>query len=115
MKALSVRQPWAGLIAAGRKTIETRSRPTRYRGELLICASRVVSSEGARLHPAAALLPLGAAVARVQLVECRRLEPGDAEAAMIYRPGLWAWILADARPVEPFFVSGRLGFFEVPA
>jgi len=40
MKALSIRQPWAGLIAAGVKTIETRNWRTGYRGQLLICASR---------------------------------------------------------------------------
>lgn len=38
MKALTVRQPWASLIAAGVKTIETRSWSTRYRGPLAIHA-----------------------------------------------------------------------------
>jgi hypothetical protein len=40
MKSLSVRQPWAGLIVAGHKSIENRSRHTTYRGPLLIYASR---------------------------------------------------------------------------
>ena len=39
MRALSVRAPWAGLIATGTKTLEVRSRRTHYRGELLICES----------------------------------------------------------------------------
>jgi hypothetical protein len=39
MKALSVRQPYAALICAGVKTVENRSRPTNYRGKLLIHAS----------------------------------------------------------------------------
>ena len=38
MKALTIRQPWASLIAAGVKTIETRSWSTRYRGPLAIHA-----------------------------------------------------------------------------
>lgn len=38
MKALTVRQPWASLIAAGVKTIETRSWSTKYRGPLAIHA-----------------------------------------------------------------------------
>lgn len=38
MKALTVRQPWASLIAAGVKTIETRSRRTSHRGPLVIHA-----------------------------------------------------------------------------
>lgn len=32
MKCLSIRQPWAGLIALGIKKIENRSRRTNYRG-----------------------------------------------------------------------------------
>lgn len=39
MKVLSIQQPWASLIVAGHKKIETRSWNTKYRGELLIHAS----------------------------------------------------------------------------
>lgn len=38
MKALTIRQPWASLIAHGVKTIETRSWSTEYRGPLAIHA-----------------------------------------------------------------------------
>ena len=38
MKALTVRQPWAWLIAAGHKDIENRTCRTSYRGPLLIHA-----------------------------------------------------------------------------
>ncbi|HUU33699.1 MAG TPA: ASCH domain-containing protein, partial [Vicinamibacterales bacterium] len=40
IKALSLHQPWATWIAEGHKTAETRMWDTRYRGPLLICASR---------------------------------------------------------------------------
>ncbi len=40
MKALSLHQPWASLIAEGVKTIETRSWATKYRGPLGIHASK---------------------------------------------------------------------------
>lgn len=39
MKALTVRQPWASLIAAGVKSIETRSWSTAHRGPLAIHAA----------------------------------------------------------------------------
>jgi uncharacterized protein (UPF0264 family) len=39
--ALSVKQPWAALLAAGRKTIEVRSWRTRRRGRVLIHAARI--------------------------------------------------------------------------
>lgn len=40
MKALSLMEPWAALIAAGVKSIETRSWRTAYRGPLYIHAFR---------------------------------------------------------------------------
>lgn len=40
MKALSLTQPWATLVAMGAKRIETRSWPTSYRGPLVIHASK---------------------------------------------------------------------------
>lgn len=39
MKALTLWQPWASLVALGVKTIETRSWATRYRGPLAIHAA----------------------------------------------------------------------------
>lgn len=40
MRALSLIEPWATLIKEGRKTIETRSWPSTYRGPLAIHASK---------------------------------------------------------------------------
>ena len=40
MKALSVKQPWASLIASGKKSLEIRTWRTDHRGPLLIVASR---------------------------------------------------------------------------
>jgi hypothetical protein len=39
--ALSLKQPWATLLAHGRKTIEIRRWPTNRRGQILIHAARV--------------------------------------------------------------------------
>jgi hypothetical protein len=39
--ALSLKQPWAALLVAGRKTIEVRRWPTGWRGPLLIHAARI--------------------------------------------------------------------------
>ena len=40
MKALTIIQPWATLIASGHKMNETRSWKTNYRGEVLIHAGK---------------------------------------------------------------------------
>jgi len=66
MRALSVRQPWANMIAPGEKSIETRTWRTGYRGELL-----VVSSRKPRVEPA------GCALAVARLVDCRPMTKDD--------------------------------------
>lgn len=40
IRALSLTQPWASLIALGAKQMETRSWPTKYRGPVLIHAAK---------------------------------------------------------------------------
>ena len=39
MKALTIKQPWASLIAHGVKDIENRTWKTKYRGKILIHAA----------------------------------------------------------------------------
>jgi hypothetical protein len=104
MKALSVKQPWAGLIASGRKTIEVRTWPTRHRGDLLIVAS---------LRPPTPQSGKALCIARV--VDCRPMTMSDEQAACCRsEPGVWAWVLADIRQLEaPFAVQGRLSIYEV--
>jgi len=43
MKAITLRQPWASLIAIGEKRIETRSWPTKYRGPLAVHAAKSIT------------------------------------------------------------------------
>lgn len=84
MKALTLHQPWASLVALGVKTIETRSWSTTYRGPLVIHAGQrptkslfigdhIVTASG-RLTPrktghGTLPLPLGAVVATCTLVD----------------------------------------------
>ena len=42
MKAITIMQPWASLIASGDKLYETRSWPTKYRGPIAIHAGKRV-------------------------------------------------------------------------
>lgn len=103
--ALSVRQPWASLIAAGLKSAEIRSRPIKYRGELLICASA---------RPVYDDLPTGVALCLVDLVDCRPMIPTDETIAGVkHLPDHFSWILANPRPITQFAVKGQLGLFTV--
>ncbi len=103
VKALSVKQPWANLIASGQKTIETRLWSTEHRGPLLIVSSRVPKID-----------PAGYALAIVDLVECRPMIASDESAACcaLY-PHAFAWVMRDIRKIEIFPVRGKLGLYEV--
>ena len=103
MTALSVKEPWAGMIRAGRKTIEVRSWATKYRGPLLICASASPKT-----------LYSGHAVAIANLVECRPVTPKDSRAAGFRVLDGWAWILRDIEAITPYPVKGKLGLFKAP-
>ncbi len=83
MKALTIIQPFAHLIAAGVKRVENRGWPTRYRGPLAIHAGKAKTYNGESVADMArdddidpAKLAFGAVVAVVELVECVELTPG---------------------------------------
>jgi len=103
MKAISIKQPWANLIASGQKSIETRVWATPYRGEILL-----VSSKTPRIQPT------GCAVAVADLVDCRPMTRADEDAAKCHiYPDAVAWVLENVRSIEPFPVKGQLGLYEV--
>lgn len=83
MKALSLWQPWATLMAERYKRIETRSWPTKYRGELAIHAAKKIAPEGVALwrveQESGAIpgflgrfdeLPKGRLLCVVELIDC---------------------------------------------
>lgn len=124
MKALSVKQPFASLILEGKKTVETRSWATDYRGPLLICASLKPHSglllldgfaHDAKGYASAKNLPFGVMLCVVDLVNCRQMFQNDCKAACCqWYPGAFAWELANVRPVQQTPIRGQLRLFEVP-
>ena len=115
MKALSIKQPWAHHIASGRKTIETRTWETKYRGPLLICAGARMDFAGPGASLLVGSLPMGHAVAIAELYDIKTMAAEHAHAALVTaRPGLFAWYLRNIQKIKPFPVKGKLGLFEVP-
>ena len=133
MKAISIQQPWASLIAIGAKRIETRSRPTPHRGPIAIHAGRgsprstgdwvsnsddaiaVLNRHGLNLGD----LPLGMVVAVAEIVACLPSEEFDSQlsdqerALGSYGPGRYGWMLQNVKPMNPpVAASGRLGLWE---
>jgi hypothetical protein len=104
MKGLSVKEPYASLIADGLKPIETRTWWDRYRGPLLICASA---------KPAIRLA--GYAIAIVNVVDWRRMQPADKPLAHCdYDPRLYSVVLDNLwRLPRPLRAKGALYLWDV--
>ena len=93
------------MIAQGSKTIETRTWPTEYRGDLLIVSCKKPRISG---------LPSGKALCIVKLVDCRPMLVEDQSPARCqWYSGAWAWVLEDIRKIQPFSVRGRLKLYDV--
>lgn len=115
MKALSIRQPWAGLIGAGLKTIETRKWKTYYRGDLLIVSSKKADPHLGDLYQDILCHKHGCTIAIVKVVDCVPMAPEHTEAAMCsVWPDMYAWILEDVRPTKNIPVTGKLSIFDIP-
>jgi hypothetical protein len=126
MKALSLKQPWAWLIFNG-KDVENRKWATKYRGQLLIHASKKWDAEGEEfilshlVKKHRILIPrglpsehhheisYGAIVGMVDVINCVR----QYDSPWFFGP--YGFVLRNAlRFKKPFPFKGALGLFEVP-
>lgn len=126
IKAISLWQPWASLMATGVKLHETRHWPTAYRGPIAIHAAKTVDTAGAPDSLCNAIfgqgwmdsLPRGAVLAIGDLTQCRkaetvadRLTQADL-ASGNFAHGRFAWRIADVRRLQdPIPMLGRQGLF----
>lgn len=126
MKALTLTQPWASLVALGHKRIETRSWATKYRGPLAIHAAkgypgwaREFATVEATLGRLPLRIPLSAVVCVVRLVDVQPTEEAGPFLSGLerhlgdYTPGRFAWFLElDEVYDEPIPATGALGLWE---
>lgn len=75
MKVLTLRQPWATLVAEGIKQYEFRSWKTNYRGKILIHAGVGIDKEDMKKFENLNLdFPAGKIIAEVELIDCLELD-----------------------------------------
>ena len=145
MKAISMTQPWATLLAIGANVIETRGWSTRYRGPLAIHAAknfppgaRALCRESPFRETLAAAgysddrkLPLGAIIARAELVEVMSFDATSAESIRArskegtlppheaefgdFSAGRFGFVVRDVCKLSsPIPARGMLSLWEVP-
>jgi hypothetical protein len=112
MRVLTLRQPWASLVASGAKSVEVRSWTTPYRGPVAILAGRGRDREAGRSE-----YPAGHLLCVVDVLDVRPLAPEDREATTLSdarfdaarAAGCYAWVLSTPRPCAPVEMRGTLG------
>lgn len=120
MKALAIKQPWAWLIINGHKDIENRSWKTKFRGEILVHASKEIDKQFWHIKkwveddlgimlPDWQDLETGGIVGKVTIADCvgEHLSPWK-------QPESFGFVLTNPIPMKFIPFSGKLGFFEVP-
>lgn len=113
VKVISVRQPWAWLIVEGHKDIENRTQNTRYRGEVLIHASkqfhiamddretlRWIKQQGITLPERERFLR-GGIIGRATLVDIVKHSR-----SIWFYPGAHGYVLENAEPLPFYPVNG---------
>lgn len=121
MKVISVHQPWAALMFAGRpgwKNIENRTWSTRHRGWIYIHATRHRMTETERKHawqivkaaqlflPSDFPLRYGGIIGMVKLIDCVRQHKSP------WFEGPWGWVLGNPYPLPFEPCAGQQGLWD---
>ena len=129
MRAITLHQPWASLIALGIKRVETRSWIAGFRGQLAIhAAKRPIKRselEAIAQHKFNGIClgeleyPLGSVVAVCTLSDCVLMTPklisqqSPTELAVgDWESGRYAWLLSNVQPTRVIPASGKQGLWD---
>lgn len=126
MKAITIKQPFASLIAEGYKIYEFRSWKTKYRGEILIHAGKGIDKEAMKRFEYLNLdYPTGKIIAKAIIEDCvevdedmkeklRKLDPIVYKGAINYKgeKNEYGFKLKDVKKIEPKEAKGALSFWE---
>ncbi len=122
IRYLGWKQPFAEMMLHGKD--ETRSWPTKYRGLVLITASKTPYSQSAIKRIAGDVqytrimnyiedrpLQLGKAIAVGRLFDCRKMLATDENKTFVkFNPELYVHRYTDIRPIEPIPITGAQGW-----
>lgn len=121
IRALSWKEPFGSLMLHDK--IETRVWPTKYRGKVLICTSKMAYSinavnsiAGTKQSKRIAYLiksrfRFGMAIAIGDLIDCRRMKSEDEDKCFVqFNPELWCHVYANVKKIQPFPWKGSQGW-----
>ena len=125
MKTLTIKQPWATLIAKGYKEYEFRTWKTKYRGEFLIHAGKGADKEAIKRFKHLDLTyPRGCIIAKAKLTDCIQVDDPFRDkvakkSQIVYKNIIddktwqgYAFKLENVCEIEPVKTNGKLSFWD---
>lgn len=124
MKAITIKQPFASLIANGIKEYEFRTWKTKYRGKLLIHAGKSVDKKAMEKFACYNLdYPLGCIIGICDLSDCIKIDD-NARKMLLKKNNLvynhvgtdttwngYGFKLENVKEIKPIYVAGKLGLW----
>ena len=121
MKVLTIKEPWASLIAYGYKEYEFRSWKTNYRGKILIHAGKTLEKEISNVFKDYNLeYSKGEIIAIADLTDCILVDE-DFNKELLNKNKLvygrtnhtmkYAWKLENVKLIDKIKINGKLGLW----
>jgi len=125
MKVITVKQPFASLIAYGLKEYEFRTWKTKYRGDILIHAGKSVDKKAMEKFKHLGLdYPLGCIIAKVTITDCVYIDDDMSKKLFEKDPLVYSgssfdsewdgygFKLENIEKVDHVFVNGKLSLWD---
>ena len=125
MKVLTIKQPFATLIAEGLKEYEFRTWKTKYRGEFLIHAGKSIDKKAMeKFEQYHFEYPIGCIIAKATLTDCIKIDDEARKMLKKKNNPVYNSVIADTtwdgygfklenvEKIELIYASGKLSFWE---
>lgn len=125
MKAITIRQPYASLIANGYKEYEFRTWKTKYRGEVLIHARKSIDKKAMKKFEKLNLeYPTGCIIAKARIEDCIKVDDNFRKEVVPKNPEVYSGLVTKphwegyafkvekVEKIDPIEVNGKLSFWE---
>ena len=125
MKVITIKQPFATLIAEGLKKYEFRTWKTKFRGEILIHAGKGIDKDAMERYKHLNLnYPSGCIIAKVTITDCIKVDESfryqlSCENSLIYFGVInksdwkgYAFKLENVEKVNPIYINGKLSLWD---
>lgn len=121
MKVITIKQPWASLIAEGLKEYEFRTWNTKYRGDILIHAGKSIDKKAVERFKEYNLeYPTGCIIAKATLTDSIYVDEDFIKEVGLTNPSVYKGImekgdwegygfkLENIKKIDPIYINGKL-------